>query len=154
MTKKIAALMFVLVLAGFSMGRASTALKFDAAFWNELGDQGRLHFVEGLTDGASLGYADGYIDGVKAAFENADEDVTIIEKTAGAIPVDELAAATHKRLLAQRTQLLQNLLNVKSTPPNFPDTLGSYVDRVTKYYATNPKTQDSPAAIVMRPVAK
>lgn len=154
MATKVCALTLLLVLGAFSLGRASAGVKFDAPFWASLAGDARLRFVQGLTDGASLGYADGYIDGVKASFEKADEDVTIIERTGGAIPIDELTAATHKRLIVQRTELLKGLLSAKTTPPNFPDTFGDYVDTVTRFYAGNPTTQDSPAAILMRPSGK
>jgi len=149
-----AAVTLTLTVAAFSLGRASSAT-FDATFWRGLDNDARLRFVQGVTDGASIGYADGYIDGVKAAFDAANDDVNIIERTSDVIPMNELAAATRKRLGVQEGRILQTLLSLKTTPPNFPNSFGTYIDAVTHYYDTSPsKAGDSPAAIMMKPAGK
>jgi hypothetical protein len=141
----------LLVIGSFTLGRASTGTTFDASFWNSLSDDQRLHFVQGVTDGASLGFVQGYIDGATAAFKKADEDLTLMEQTKDVVPIDGLLDAMHKRLVAQKPQLMEEMLKLKTTPPVFSETYATYIDRVTSYYAKNPSKSDaSPAAIVMR----
>lgn len=140
----------VLCAGSFSLGRASTAASFDAAFWQGLSDESRLHFVQGVTDGGSLGFVQGYIDGATAAFAKAEDDVNIVEQSGDVIPIAQLAAAMRKRLDAQKLQVMKDMLTLKTTPPVFSDTFQTYINSVTRYYQRNPsKNTDSPAAIMM-----
>ena len=60
-----AAMIILISSLSFGVGRATTTVRFDAAFWRDLDSVGRLYFVQGLIEGYQSGFSDGDVTGHK-----------------------------------------------------------------------------------------
>jgi hypothetical protein len=136
------ALTLALVAASFCIGRATTDVTFDAAFWRGLTTDEQGRYTQGLMDGHRNGFLQGYSDGDAWGIDEitrvADQFFTG-NRAQLKRPWDYALDNDEKRLeaLAKEGHLSVQL-------PGFPDTFKTYVGGITNFYDNTGALDRSP----------